>query len=334
MTATETVGAARRRLGWVGVWLMDVFTSGATPADVEREQAARIEALGYGSLWIAEGLGGKEAFAHLGILLAATERLVIGAGIANLRARGAAAMHGGAVTLAEAYPGRFVLGVGGATVADRMREYLDAMDAAAAGPVAPRFAASRDGASYVERVRRYLEGTSLGAAGAPPVRFPRVLAALGPRMLGVARERADGAHPFGAPVEHTAVAREALGPDRLLVPEQAVVLDTDAGRARATARDYVAMGRRMPTSPYSANLRRLGYGDEDLLGDGSDRLVDALVAWGGEDAIVSRVRRQLEAGADHVLVHPLAPDLPSAVDQLERLAPALLEPGCVGAPDR
>ena len=187
MTATETVAGARRRLGRVGVWLLDVFTSGTTPAAVEREQAARIEALGYGSLWIAEGVGGKEAFAHLGILLAATERLVIGAGIANLRARDAAAMHGGAVTLAEAYPGRFVLGVGGATVADRMREYLDAMDAAAASPVAPRFAPAAAGLSYVERVGRYLEGAGLGAEDAPPVRFPRVLAALGPRMLRLAR---------------------------------------------------------------------------------------------------------------------------------------------------
>jgi alkanesulfonate monooxygenase SsuD/methylene tetrahydromethanopterin reductase-like flavin-dependent oxidoreductase (luciferase family) len=304
---------------------MDVFTSGTTPADVEREQAARIESLGYGSLWIAEGVGGKEAFAHIGILLAATERLVIGAGIANLRAREAAAMHGGAVTLAEAYPGRLVLGVGGATVAERMRQYLDAMDAAAASPVAPRFVPLPGDLSYVERVRLYLEGKGVGAADAPPVRFPRVLAALGPRMLRLARDRADGAHPFSAPVEHTAVAREALGPDRLLIPEQAVVFDTDAATARARARDYVAMGRRMPTSPYAANLRRLGYGDEDLLGDGSDRLVDALVAWGDEDAVVNRVRQQLDAGADHVLVHPLAPDLRSAVDQLERLAPALLE---------
>jgi alkanesulfonate monooxygenase SsuD/methylene tetrahydromethanopterin reductase-like flavin-dependent oxidoreductase (luciferase family) len=325
MTATETVDTARRRLGRVGVWLMDVFSSNTTPADVEREQAARIEALGYGSLWFAEGVGGKEAFAHLGILLAATERLAIGAGIANLRAREAAAMHGGAVTLAEAYPGRLVLGVGGATVAERMRQYLDGMDQAAASPIAPRFVPHAGDLSYVERVGLYLDGKGMGAAGAPPVHFPRVLAALGPRMLQLARDRADGAHPYAAPVEHTVVAREALGPDRLLIPEQAIVFDTDTARAHAVARDYVAMGRRLPSSPYTANLRRLGYGDEDLLGDGSDRLVDALIAWGDEAAIVGRVRQQLDAGADHVLVHPLAPDLPSAVDQLERLAPALLE---------
>src|SRR5258708_7460484 len=113
MAATElaTVEDARRRLGKVGVWLLDVFMARDTPAAVERREVARIEELGYGSLWVAEGIGGKEAFAHLGILLAATQRMVIGAGIANLGARHPAAMQGGAATLAEAYPGRFVLGI-------------------------------------------------------------------------------------------------------------------------------------------------------------------------------------------------------------------------------
>jgi probable F420-dependent oxidoreductase len=329
MTATDTVSSVRNRLGRVGVWLLDVASAGATPADVERRQAARIEELGYGSLWIAEGLAGKEVFAHLGILLAATERLVIGAGIANLGAREPASMQMGALTLAEAYPGRFILGVGGATRAARMREYLDAMDAAMAHPMAPRFAGSGDVASALERLTRYLEGH---AEPPPPatVPVPRVLAAMGPKMLEVARDRADGAHPFHSPVEHTRFAREVLGPDKLLIPEQAVVLDPDPTAARASARVYVDMGRRFAASPYLANLRRLGWSEEDIFH--GDRLVDAVVAWGSDEApIVARVVEQLEAGADHVLIHPLAPDLPSAVAQLERLAPALLElDGVVG----
>jgi probable F420-dependent oxidoreductase len=160
----------------------------------------------------------------------------------------------------------------------------------------------------------------------PPLDTPylRVLAALGPRMLQMARDRSDGAHPYSAPVEHTAVARAALGPDRLLIPEQPGAFDAEPARARAVARASVARGLAVPNSPYTANLRRLGYDESDFADGGSDRLIDAKVAWGDEDMVAAHVRRQLEAGADHVLIHPLAADMTSAVDVLERLAPALV----------
>lgn len=292
----------RRALGRVGVWLIDVLMERATSVRVEREQVARIEEMGYGSFWFHEGIGGRDALAHAAVLLAATRRIVVGTGIANIGARHPAALHGGAATLAEAFPGRFVLGIGagwGPRPRTRLAAYLDGMDA------------------------DHVEGP---VAGLPriDVPYPRVLAALGPRMLEVARDRADGAHPFSAPLEHTAVARRALGPEKLLIPEQTISFDADPAKARAAAAAYVAWGLRIPGSPYTANLRRLGYGERDLADGGSDRLVDAKVAWGDAEMVAAHVRRQLDAGADHVLLHPLAPDLRSAVDVLERLAPALL----------
>jgi probable F420-dependent oxidoreductase len=284
--------------GRFGVWVAP-DTLLEAPAAVQREQFARIERLGYTSLWSGEppaasGVGGREVFAQHGLMLAATERLTVGTGIANISMRDPVAMHGGAATLAEAYPGRFVLGLGGAP-GDRplttLAEYLDAMDAAS---------------------RRILPG----------VRLPRVLAALGPKAHRLARERADGVHPFLQPVEHTETARAALGPDGLLIPHQAVVLETDPDAARARLRALFGAGWALD-NPYTRNFRRLGYTDDDLRGGPSDRLVDAVLAWGDETAVAKRLRAHLDAGADHVLVHPFAPDLAATVDQLERLAPAL-----------
>ncbi|GAA2429561.1 TIGR03620 family F420-dependent LLM class oxidoreductase [Actinomadura vinacea] len=280
--------------GRFGVWVAPA-TLLNTPVAVQREQFARIERLGYASLWSGEApaasnFGGREAFAQHGLMLAATERLVVGTGIANISMRAPAAMHSGAATLAEAYPDRFVLGLGGQSgerPLTMLREYLDAMDAASWG-----------------------------------VPYPRVLAALGPKAHRLARERAGGVHPFLQPVEHTENARAALGPDGLLIPHQAVVLETDPDAARGRLRALFGAGW-AGDNPYTRNFRRLGYTDDDLRGGPSDRLADALLAWGDEPEVVKRLRAHLDAGADHVLVHPLAPDLVSAVDQLERLAPAL-----------
>jgi probable F420-dependent oxidoreductase len=294
----------RGKLGRVGVWLMDVLMERDTTLRVERAQVARIEELGYRSFWFHEGVGGRDAFAHAAILLSATDRIVIAPGIATIAARHPGAMHGAAATLAEAFPGRFLLGMGAGwapRAATRMTEYLDAMDVAA---------------------------TEQRMPSVPPLDTPylRVLAALGPRMLRMARDRGDGAHPFAAPVEHTAAARAALGPDRLLIPEQAVAFDVDPARARSAARAAVARGLAIANSPYTANLRRLGYDDHDFADGGSDRLVDAKIARGDAEMIAAHVRRQFDAGADHVLLHPLGSDLKFAVDVLEHLAPALLEP--------
>lgn len=306
----QVVEAARKRLGRVGVWLAP-RTLGVVAADVERVAAARIEALGYGSLWSGETIGGKETFAHHGVLLAATRTLVIGTGIANLWARHGATTHAGAATLAEAYPGRFVLGVGVSH---------------------PRLA-ERTGRHYgrpLRRMRDHLDQMD-AAEGSPRQGFPRVLAALRPRMLELARDRADGAHTFLGPVEHTARARRILGPGKLLIPHQAVVVETDPSRARAVGR--ANFGKADPLSAYAENFRSLGYGDEDLDGGLSERLLDAVVAWGGESAIAKRVQEHLDAGADHVLLQPVTredlltrpgpQDVADALEALERLALAL-----------
>jgi probable F420-dependent oxidoreductase len=249
-------------------------------------------------------IGGKEAFAHQSVLLNATEQIVTGTGIANIWARHPATMQAGAATLGAAFPGRFVLGIG-----------------VSHAPIVERSGQTYD--RPFTRMVEYLNGMDRVTGDVPvtEIPVPRVLAALGPKMLALARDRADGAHPYFVPVEHTPVARQILGPDRLLIPEQAVVLSTDAEQARSVARSHTTTYLRLPN--YVNNLRRLGYSDEDLAGAGSDRLVDAIVAWGDEEQIANRVRAHLQAGADHVLLQPLG-DLSSAVAQLERLAPAVL----------
>jgi probable F420-dependent oxidoreductase len=141
-------------------------------------------------------------------------------------------------------------------------------------------------------------------------------------MLGLARERAAGAHPYFVPVAHTARARALLGEAPLLAPEQTVLLDDDPQRARATARAFMRTYLALPN--YVNNLREIGYGDEDFADGGSDRLVDAIVAWGDEEAIAARVRGHHDVGADHVAIQPLAPDIPHAVADLTTLASALL----------
>ena len=301
MLTGDQVRTVRQHLGPVGVWLT---ASGPVTIDDERAAARRIEEFGYGSLWSGEVIGGREAFAYKAVLLAATDRLVAGTGIANVWARQPATMQGGAATLGAAYPGRFVLGVG-----------------VSHAPIV-----EHSGQKYekpLAHMAHYLDGMDAAVAGTPatgrPV--PRVLAALRPRMLELARDRADGAHPYFVPALHSARAREALGPDKLLIPERAVVLQTDAAEARRIAREHMERYLQLPN--YVNNLRHLGYGDDDLAAGGSDRLVDAIVAWGDEEDIARRVREHLDGGADHVLLQPLGA-LPQALGQLEALAPALL----------
>ncbi|MEV1178721.1 TIGR03620 family F420-dependent LLM class oxidoreductase [Nonomuraea sp. NPDC049784] len=292
----------KAKLGPVGVWLGGPHLRG-TPIESWRHAVGRVEHLGYGSLWGPEGIGGKDALANGAIQLAASSRLMIGTGIANIWARHPATMQGGAATLAEAYAGRFVLGLG----------------------VSQRSLVEANGQDYshpLKIMRDYLDEMDLATTrNPPPEPFVRVLAALQPKMVQLARDRTDGVHSFSAPVEHTALVREALGSDKLLIPEQAFIIEPDPEQARAIARRY--RGKINPDSPYTRNWLRLGYSQEDIADGGSDRLIDGLVAWGTPDAIAERVQAQLDAGADHVLVHPLTDDLPTAVKQLEQLASAL-----------
>jgi probable F420-dependent oxidoreductase len=281
-------------IGRVGIW---TFQLDQQPAARAQAAAAEIEALGWGAIWIPEALG-REALTHAALLLAGTRRIPIATGIANIWARDAMAMAAAQKTLAEAHPDRFLLGIGVSHAPmvegmrghrytkplSAMRAYLDAMDRA------PFLAA------------------------APAADPPRVIGALAPKMLALAAERATGAHPYFVPPEHTRRAREIMGPRALLAPEQAVVLETDASRARQIARAHMAIYLGLPN--YVNNLRRLGFGDADVADGGSDRLVDAIVAWGTVDVIVGRVRAHHDAGADHVCLQVLGPD-PLALPRAE-----------------
>jgi probable F420-dependent oxidoreductase len=160
----------------------------------------------------------------------------------------------------------------------------------------------------VPTMRAYLEAMQAAMYAAPaPAEPPRtVLAALGPQMLKLAASHADGAHPYNTTPEHTAAARRTLGPGKLLCPEQMVLLETDAATARAGAR--AALASYLALENYVNNWRRLGFGDADFAGGGSDRLIDAVIAWGDEGAIRKRIQALWDAGADHVCIQPLPPD--------------------------
>jgi probable F420-dependent oxidoreductase len=291
------------RLGRVGAWTFDIERLGAAPA---REYVREIEGLGIPALWIPESLGSKEVFAHAGLLLAASQRLIIATGIANIWARDATAMANGDRALSEAYPRRFLLGIG-----------------VSHAPVV-----RIRGASYskpIENMSRYVDAMDKApyTGVAPPEPPARVLAALGPRMLRLAADRAIGAHPYFVPVEHTAIARRELGPGPLLAVEQAAVLSKDPSVARATARKH--MKRYLSLENYANNLRRLGWSDADLANDGSDALVDAVVAWGDAGEIRARVEKHLANGADHVCVQLLRADIAAhPLAEWRQLAPALL----------
>ncbi|MGW4639974.1 TIGR03620 family F420-dependent LLM class oxidoreductase [Sphaerisporangium sp. NPDC004334] len=290
----------RRRLGRSGVWL---GTLGRLDAESTRRAAGAIEDLGYRSLWISEVYGAKDSLVNSGILLSATDRLIVATGIANLYARDAASADSGANALAEAWSGRFILGLGVSHVP----------------LVAVR---GHDYGKPVSTMRAYLDAMDQAPYQAPlPERPARVLAALRSGMLRLAAERTQGAHTYFVGPDHTAKAREILGPEPLLVPEQAVVLDTDADRARATAREYMALYLTLPN--YLNNLREMGWGDADFADGGSDALVDAIVAWGDADAIGERVRAHHDAGADHVCVQPLTSTIDETLTHLGVLAATL-----------
>jgi probable F420-dependent oxidoreductase len=298
---TEGAREWAKRLGTVGVW---TFDAERMPAAGERDYARAIESLGFAALWIPESLGSKEAFAHASLLLAATKTLVIATGIANIWARDAVAMANGARALVDAYPDRFLLGLGvshAPTVKIRGQTYTRPL----------------------EHMRGYLDAMDAAPYTGPKVEMPRVVAALGPQMLRLSADRALGAHPYFVPVEHTDVARKELGPGPLLAVEQAAVLSEDPATARATARRH--MKRYLELDNYANNLRRLGWTDRDLAEGGSDKLVDAIVAWGGTGAIKSRIDEHRKRGADHVCLQVLRADPASSpTADLERIAKAVL----------
>jgi probable F420-dependent oxidoreductase len=287
----------------IGVWTaaLDVV-----PAARAQELAAELEELGYGAVWIPE-VAGRDVFVHLALLLSATRTMVGATGIANIWGRDAVTMTGAAKGLAEAFPERALIGLGVShkNLVEGLRGH--------------------DYDKPLSAMRTYLErmDASPYTALRPTTPMRRVRAALGPKMLELAGTAADGAHPYFVPPEHTAIARGVLGAGPLLCPEQAVLLETDPDKARAIGRQHTAIYTAQPN--YVNNLRRLGFTDEDVADGGSDRLVDAIVAWGSVDDVVARVQAHLDAGADHVCVQALTPSFREVPDgQWRELAPALV----------
>ena len=269
-----------------------------------RAAAAEIDDLGYGALWIPESPGGRDVLTYSGLVLAATPRIPVATGIAIIWARDPVAAGSAARTLSEAFPDRFILGLG----------------------VSHHSTAVLRGHQYetpVAAMRSYVAGMREAPYDGHPSDLPPiVLAALGPKMLQLSATDAAGAHPFLAPVEHTERAREILGPDPLLAPELGVILTSDAEAARSTARSF--MDRFLAWLNYRRYLERLGYDDADIAGGGSDRLIDAVFAWGDEAAIRRRVDEHLAAGADHVAVQPIPAGDGDWMEDARRLAPALV----------
>jgi probable F420-dependent oxidoreductase len=286
------------RLSGTGVWAGQLRYGDAGPI---AEAAAELEALGYSALWIPD-VGG-DVLASMETLLAATERAVVATGILNVWMHEASEVAAHRGSWRDSWKRRALFGVG-----------------VSHGPLIDRDQPGRYTKPY-ERMRAYLD--ALDAAAPPLPVEARVLAALGPRMLALARDRAAGAHPYLVPPEHTARAREIVGPDRLIATEQAVVLDADPTTARAIARNHLAMY--LPLPNYANNLRRLGFGDADFASPGSDRLVDSVVAWGDVDAIKARVTAHRDAGADHVCIQVLNADYAFPRAEWRELAPVLVE---------
>jgi probable F420-dependent oxidoreductase len=291
------------RLNGTGIWSGGLRYGDAGEAV---EAAAELESLGYSALWIPDA--GGDLFASIERLLGATTGITVATGILNLW------MHTPEET-AEAYAGftdvhgdRLLIGIG--------VSHAPLIDAAVEPGRYRTPLASTAG---------FLDGLDAAVRPLPPDR--RVLAALGPKMLELARQRTAGTHPYNVTPDHTAAAREALGPDALVLPEQAVALESDPSRARALGRAHLLHYFSLPN--YVNNYRRLGFGEEDFADGGSDRLIDALVAWGDEDSIRKRIDLHRAAGADHVCIQVLtdatAPGLPLA--QWRQLAPALVDSG-------
>ncbi|MFI7661235.1 TIGR03620 family F420-dependent LLM class oxidoreductase [Micromonospora parva] len=282
----------------VSVWQPFFLASESRGAVIDA--AIELEDLGYSRIWFSGGFGENVA-ARFREILDGTTRIGVASGIVSIWHSSPPEVAAFAQDAEQAHPGRFLLGLGASHAVvvesggtDYRRPYSRMVD--------------------------YLDG--LDAAGLSPER--RILAALGPRMLELSRDRSAGAHPYFVPAEHTAEARAAIGPDRLLAPEVAVVLDADATTARATARQYTSRYLALPN--YTNNLRRFGWTDEDFADGGSDRLVDALIPWGTVEKVAAGLEQHYQAGADEVAIQVLngGDDTTFPADAFRTLAAALI----------
>lgn len=290
-------------IGRIGIW-SGVFD--AHPTRDVQSACAEIESFGYSTVWLPEAVG-RDPFVAAATCLSATGDLRIATGIANIYARDPMTMVAGQRTLAEAYPGRFLLGIGVSHhhLVERLRKHDYSK------PLA-----------YMQQYLTDMDNAMFQAVG--PSEDPgRVLAALGPKMLETAVAQASGAHPYFTTPEHTVRARSIMGPGALLAPEQMVVLETDAATARAIGRGAMSIYLRAPN--YLRNLATLGFDESDWVDAKapSDRLVDAIVAWGTPDDIVARINEHFTAGADHVCIQVLRADADVPIAEWRTLAQAL-----------
>lgn len=261
--------------------------------------------LGYGSVWLSESASAKNVLTFSAVVLGGSREIVVASAIAVIWNRDPTAMMNAGRTLADAHPGRFVLGMG----------------------VAHRDSAARRGHRYekpLDAMRAYLEAMNEAPYdGHPPDRpAPRVLAALGPRMVALAGEMTDGVHPFLTTPDHTATVRDIVGPDALVAVEQGVVLTQDAAADRAAARDNLQRFMKWPN--YRRHLQRIGFEETELADGGSDRVVDAIYAVGDERSIASRIAEHHAAGADNVSIQVVPRGPLDEGETLRRLAPAVL----------
>ncbi|MFY9328949.1 MAG: TIGR03620 family F420-dependent LLM class oxidoreductase [Georgfuchsia sp.] len=284
-------------LGKLGVWSgFDTLTAAESAAF-----AKRIEQWGYSTLWTPETIG-RDVIQHSGWLLANTSSLNIATGIANIYGRDPLTMHAGQMGLNEMSGGRFLLGIG-----------------VSHGHLVTGVR-GHDYGKPVETMRKYLAAMKSAMYRAPiPAESPKtVLAALGPKMLELARDEAAGAHPYNVTPAHTAQARKILGPGKLLLVEQMAILETDPARARNAARKTLKIYLTLPN--YANNWIRMGFSQDDIANGGSDRLIDDTVAWGNEADIIKRIEQHWEAGADHVCIQTLDADRAAGEKLLASLA--------------
>jgi probable F420-dependent oxidoreductase len=262
-------------IGPVGIWTSSGLWTAA--GDEMTDAAGELDDLGYGALWLGSSAGNLRLHESL---LAATTRLVLVTGIINVWTNPPALVAESYQRVNAAHPDRIVIGLGSS------------------------HAAIVTGEEYrkpLTRLRRYLDDLDAVDPTVPTNR--RVLAALGPKALTVAAERSAGAHPYLTTPDHTAEARQIMGPSALLAPEQKVIFESDAVTARAIARATLRQYLELPN--YTNNFLRMGFSADDLNHGGSDRLIDGLIAWGDTDAVLKRISEHHAAGANHVAVQVL-----------------------------
>ncbi len=283
---------------WQGVW-------DSQPTSAVREAVAELDEMGWPCVWIPETVG-RDPFVQAAVMLAATDNLRIATGIASIWARDPMTTANATKSLNEAFDGRFLLGLGVShhTLTEWVRKH--------------------DYSKPLSAMRTYLErmDKSMFKSVEPAVEPTRVLAALGPKMLELSAAQADGAHPYFVPVEHTALARQAVGDDKMVATEQMVVLETDPSTARAIARKHMSVYLGLPN--YANNLKRLGFTDDDI-SEPSDRLVDAIVVWGDTEAVKARVQEHHDAGANHVCIQVLTDEVALPREAWRELAAALID---------